>query len=393
MSTSVSTPLPSSLPPSLSPALSPALPAAIGARVEDVDTPCLLVDLDAFERNVDTMRRFLARTGVRHRAHAKTHKSADIARVQIDRGGACGVCCQKVSEAEALVDGGVSDVLVSNQVVAPRKIERLAALAARARVMVCIDDLDNVAALSAAAVAHGATIGCLVELDVGAGRCGVAPGEAAVGLARAIEAAPNLRFSGLQAYQGKAQHVVEYPERRAMIEAAVAAVADTVARLAESGIACEIVAGAGTGTFEMEGTSGVYNELQCGSYIFMDADYQRVKDADGRFVSEFENSLFIYTSVMSKTKATTAICDAGLKAQSVDSGLPVIYGRDDVSYVKCSDEHGVISDPGNVLRLNDKLRLIPGHCDPTVNVHDWYVGVRNGRVEALWPVTARGMGL
>jgi len=140
----------------------------------------------------------------------------------------------------------------------------------------------------------------------------------------------------------------------------------------------------------MEGASGVYNELQCGSYVFMDADYQRVRDAGDKPISEFENSLFILTSVMSKAKRDVAICDAGLKAQSVDSGMPIVFGRSDVEYLKASDEHGVIADPGNVLRLNDRLRLIPGHCDPTVNVHDWLVGVRNGRVEALWPVTARG---
>jgi 3-hydroxy-D-aspartate aldolase len=178
-----------------------------------------------------------------------------------------------------------------------------------------------------------------------------------------------------------------------LIKAAVEETANTIQLLKAEGLDCDIVAGAGTGTFEMEGTSGVYNELQCGSYIFMDADYQRVKDGNGKFISEFENSLFIYTSVMSKTKADKAICDAGLKAQSVDSGMPVIYGRTDVEYIKCSDEHGVINDPHNVLRLNEKLKLVPSHCDPTVNVYDWYVAVRNGRVEALWPVTARGMTL
>ncbi|MCY4260475.1 MAG: DSD1 family PLP-dependent enzyme, partial [Rhodobacteraceae bacterium] len=133
-------------------------------------------------------------------------------------------------------------------------------------------------------------------------------------------------------------------------------------------------------------------ELQCGSYAFMDADYGRILDKDGKRIDdgEWENSLFILTSVMSHVKADKAICDAGLKAQSVDSGLPVIFGRDDVEYIKCSDEHGVVSDPGDVLKVNDKLRLVPGHCDPTCNVHDWYVGVRNGRVETLWPVSARG---
>ena len=366
------------------------LPAAIGMPVDEVDTPCLVVDLDAFERNVEKLGRYMKEKGLRHRAHAKTHKSSDIAMIQMERGGACGVCCQKVSEAEALVSAGIRDVLVSNQVVAPKKIERLAALATRARVLVCVDDLGNVDDLSAAAVKVGVTLECLVEIDVGAGRCGVAPGEPAVAIARRIADRPGLSFAGLQAYQGKAQHVRAHDERRDLIQKAIDDTKRTVDLLKAEGLSCAIVAGAGTGSFEMEGASGVYNELQCGSYVFMDADYQRVRDAGDKPISEFENSLFILTSVMSKAKRDVAICDAGLKAQSVDSGMPIVFGRSDVEYLKASDEHGVIADPGNVLRLNDRLRLIPGHCDPTVNVHDWLVGVRNGRVEALWPVTARG---
>ena len=369
---------------------SPA-PAHIGMPLEEVDTPCLIVDLDAFERNVEAMRRFLAASGVRHRAHAKTHKCADIARYQIEHGGACGVCCQKVSEAEALVRGGVRDVLVSNQVTAPQKVDRLALLATQATVAVCVDDLGSVAALSAAAVKHGATIGCLVELDVGAGRCGVAPGKAAVDLALAIAAAPGLTFNGLQAYHGPAQHAYDYARRKALIAEVVASVVETIAMLKEAGLACEVVAGAGTGSYPMEGSSGVYNELQCGSYIFMDADYGRVRDEQGGVTGGFENSLFVYTAVMSKAKADKAVCDAGLKAHSVDSGPPVVFGRSDVTFLKAYDEHGLIDDPGNVLRLNEKLKLVPGHCDPTVNLYDWLVGVRNDRVETLWPVTARGL--
>ena len=186
------------------------------------------------------------------------------------------------------------------------------------------------------------------------------------------------------------QHVHDFQERGAKIDAAVKMVADTVVMLKDAGLECDIVGGAGTGSYYFEGDSGGYNEMQCGSYIFMDADYQRVLDRDGHFITDFENSLFIYTAIMSKTKADKAICDAGLKAQSVDSGLPTIYGRDDVEYVKCSDEHGVIADPHGLLKVNDKLRLVPGHCDPTCNVHDWYVGVRNGKVETVWPITARG---
>lgn len=367
------------------------VPAAIGMPLEEVATPALIIDLDAFENNVKLMGDYIKAQGIRHRAHAKTHKSADIALYQIAHGGACGVCCQKVSEAEALVTGGVKDVLVSNQVVDPKKIDRLAMMAKNARILVCVDDLGNVDDLSAAAVRHGVTIECLVEIDCGAGRCGVVWGQPVVDIAKKIDASDGLTFSGIQAYQGAAQHVHDFEERKGKIETAVSQVADTVAMLKAEGLECEIVGGAGTGSYYFEGTSGVYNEMQCGSYIFMDADYQRVLDETGKEISEFQNSLFIWTSIMSHTKIDKAICDAGLKAQSVDSGLPVIFGRDDVEYIKCSDEHGVISDPNNALKLNDKLKLVPGHCDPTCNVYDWYVGVRGGKVECLWPVTARGM--
>jgi 3-hydroxy-D-aspartate aldolase len=367
-----------------------SMQAAIGASIEEVDTPCLVVDLDAFERNVAVMRGFIDKHGLRLRAHAKTHKSSDIALYQIEKGGACGICCQKVSEAEALVNAGIRDVLISNEVVAPRMIERLAVMASRARVLVCVDDLNNVDHLSSAAQKHRGTIECLVEIDIGAGRCGVAPGVAALEIAKKINAAPGLKFAGLQAYHGPAQHIVEFAERKRVIGAATDTTAKTVELLKGEGLECDIVAGAGTGTYWMEGTSGVYNELQCGSYIFMDASYQRLRDEQGYPVREFGNSLFVYSSIMSKTKNDQAICDAGLKALSVDSGMPVIYGRTDVGYAKCSDEHGIISDPNNVLKLNEKLMLIPGHCDPTVNLYDWYVGIRNNRVETLWPVTARG---
>jgi 3-hydroxy-D-aspartate aldolase len=368
------------------------IPAEIGSALEDVCTPALVIDLDAFERNIAQMGQFVEKAGVRRRAHAKTHKSADIALYQIEHGKACGICCQKVSEAEALVDGGVTDVMVSNQVVDPRKIDRLAQLANRARVIVCVDDADNIEALSQAASRHNATLEVVVEIDVGAGRCGVSLPSEAIVLAKQTSSGDGLIFAGLQAYQGTAQHVRDYAERKARIDTAIDKVRETVALLASEGLDCDIVGGAGTGTYYFEGESGVYNEVQSGSYVFMDADYQQVKDADGNPIHEFENSLFIYTSIMSTAKANQAVCDAGLKAQSVDSGLPVVFGRTDIEYIQCSDEHGVIADPDNTLKLNDKLMLVPGHCDPTCNVHDWYVGIRDGKVECLWPVTARGMG-
>lgn len=370
------------------------IPAAIGMDEADIQTPCLVVDLDALERNVVKMGNFAKEMGVRHRVHGKMHKSVDVAKMQMDLGGACGVCCQKVSEAEAFARGGIKDVLVSNQVRDPAKIDRLARIPRLgARAICCVDDIENVADLSAAATKHGTQIECLVEIDCGAGRCGVTTTPAVVEIAKAIDAAPGLKFTGIQAYQGAMQHMDDYNERKAKVDIAVAMVKDAVDTLKSEGLECDIVGGGGTGSYYFEGNSGVYNELQCGSYAFMDADYGRILDKEGKRIDqgEWENALFILTSVMSHAKADKAICDAGLKVQSVDSGLPFIYGRDDVKYVKCSDEHGVIADPDAKLKVNDKLKLVPGHCDPTCNVHDWYVGVRGGKVEALWPVTARGL--
>ncbi len=369
------------------------IPAKPGMAEADIQTPCLVLDLDALERNIRTMGDYAKAHGMRHRAHGKMHKSVDVMKLQERLGGAIGVCCQKVSEAEVFVRGGIKDVLVSNQVRDPAKIDRLARLPKLgSRIIVCVDDLANVAELSAAAVRHGTAIECFVEIDCGAGRCGVTTTEAVVEIARAIAAAPGLKFTGIQAYQGAMQHLDSYEDRKAKLDAAIAQVKAAVDGLRAAGLEPDLVSGGGTGSYYFESGSGVYNELQCGSYAFMDADYGRIRDKDGNRIDqgEWENALFILTSIMSHAKADKAICDAGLKAQSVDSGLPFVFGRTDVKYIKCSDEHGVIEDPQGVLKVGDKLRLVPGHCDPTCNVHDWYVGVRGGKVEAVWPVSARG---
>ncbi|MBO9435072.1 DSD1 family PLP-dependent enzyme [Ruegeria sp. R13_0] len=369
------------------------IPAKPGMDEADIQTPSLVLDLDALERNIKKMGDYAKAHGMRHRVHGKMHKSVDVAKLQERLGGAVGVCCQKVSEAEVFVRGGIKDVLVSNQVRDPAKIDRLASLPKLgSRIIVCVDDVDNVADLSGAAVDHGTQLEVFVEIDCGAGRCGVTTIPQVIEIAKAVEAADNLKFTGIQAYQGAMQHLDSYEARKEKLDTAIEMVKDAVDGLKAEGIDCELVSGGGTGSYYFESNSGVYNELQCGSYAFMDADYGRILDKDGNRIDrgEWENALFILTSVMSHAKADKAIVDAGLKAQSVDSGLPVVFGRDDVEYIKCSDEHGVVMDTDGVLKVNDKLKLVPGHCDPTANVHDWYVGVRNGKVEAVWPVSARG---
>ena len=371
-------------------------PAELGMSLADVDTPALIVDLDAFERNLRRLADFAGKAGVRLRPHAKTHKSPEVARRQIALG-AVGVCCQKVAEAEVMVAGGIDDVLVSNEVAGRRKLARLAALARRAKIGVCVDNADNVEEIAQAAAGAGAVIDVMVEIDVGGRRCGVAPGAAAAELAQRVAGAKSLRFAGLQAYYGSAQHVREAAERRQHIERAVGHVRDTLAALDAVGLKARIISGAGTGTYELEATSQVYNELQAGSYVFMDADYARNRRADGGPFDSFEQALFVYASVMSAPVPERRVLDAGLKALAVDSGMPVPWQLPGAGYMRPSDEHGNL-DVAACARAparGDKLLLVPGHCDPTVNLHDWYVGVRGlsgaaARVESLWPVVARG---
>ena len=365
-----------------------APPAEIGAGLADIDTPALLLDLDAFEHNLQRMMFAVRGAKVRLRPHAKSHKCPEIALRQI-QGGAVGVCCQKVSEAEAMVDGGIADVFVSNEIVGARKIARLAALAKRARVSVCVDNAANVAALDTAAGEAGANLDVLIELNVGAERCGVEPGATALKLAQAVGAARNLRFAGIHAYQGAAQHLRTVADRRAAIALAVRKARATRTLLEESGIEVEVITGAGTGTFPFEAASNVYNEIQPGSYIFMDADYNANEWSD---LPRFEQSLYVLTTVMSTPALDRVVVDAGLKASSVDSGMPLVADWPGLEYVKASDEHGVLSVSASARapRLGEQLRLIPGHCDPTVNLYDWIVGVRGDRVEVVWPIAARG---
>ncbi len=372
------------------------VPALPGMSEADIQTPCLVLDLDALERNIVKMGRLMKEMGVRHRVHGKMHRSVDVAKLQEKLGGACGVCCQKVAEAEVFARGGINDILVTYEIRDLAKIDRLARIPKLgARTIVIVDDVANVADLSTATQKHGTTLECLVEIDCGTGLAGVSTTPEVVAIAKAIDVAPGLKFSGIQAYQGLAQHVRKYEERKALIDVAVAMARDAVEALKKVGLICDIVGGAGTGTYYFEGGSDVYNELQAGSYAFMDHDYGLDLDKDGRRIDqgEWENALFVLTMVISHKKPNVAICDAGLKVQSMDSGLPVVFSRTDVTYLAAADEHGLIIDPDGALKVGEKLRLVPGHCDPTCNMHDWYVGVRNGKVEVVWPVSARGKSL
>lgn len=370
------------------------IPARPGDALADVDTPALILDLDKFEGNVTRLMNAVQGRGVRVRPHAKSHKCVEIARRQI-AAGAIGICCQKTSEAEPFLAGGIADVLISNEVVGARKTGQLARLAASypaAKLGVCVDDARVIAQLARACEQADAGLDVYIELDVGHDRAGVPDVAAVVALGHAINAQARLALRGLHAYFGNAQHRRSVDERRAAISAAAALAQSARAALLAAALPCEIITGAGTGTFMLEVTSGVYTEIQPGSYALMDIDY--AKNEPEPSWPAFEPSLFILTTVMSRRKdeqSDRATLDAGLKSFSTDSGAaqPAFTGW---QVRGVSDEHTVLerSGAGPELLLGDKPLLIPGHIDPTVNLHDWIVAVRKDRVEAILPIEARG---
>jgi D-serine deaminase-like pyridoxal phosphate-dependent protein len=367
------------------------MPAQPGDAMADVDTPALILDLDRFDANLRRMMSAAATAGVRVRPHAKSHKSLQIAHRQV-AAGAVGVCCQKLGEAEVFLSGGIRDVLVTNEVVGTRKLQRLAELTRifrDARVGICVDDIGVVRQLSLICAEQDAELDVYVEFDVGQNRAGVATPADAVELAREVMRHPRLTLMGLQAYAGSAQHRRGVPERRESARRAAGRAAAARAALREAGLPCEIVTGGGTGTFLYDATSKVYDEIQPGSFVFMDIDYARNEpDPD---VPRFDHALFLLASVMSM-RGDRATLDAGLKAFSTDSGpAQPTFGGWHLRSV--SDEHSILTrvdDSGPEIQLGAKALLLPGHCDPTVNLHDWIVAVRRGRVEDVWRIDARG---
>lgn len=367
----------------------PALPPAArpGDPLSALDTPALLLDLDAFERNLALMQARAAAAGVALRPHAKAHKCPAIAQAQIARG-AVGICCQKVSEALPFVAAGIADIHISNEIVGAAKTALLAQLALHARVSVCVDHPSQVAALAEACAAAGSGLAVFVEINIGQDRCGVADAPAVLRLVELIAAQPALRFKGLQAYHGGLQHVRAHAERRELAARAAGRTGALVAALAQAGVRCEVVTGGGSGSVEFDLGSGVYTELQPGSYVFMDGDYGRNEYAGAL---RFEHSLFLASTVMSLGNGERWVLDAGLKSLAVDSGLPSVWGAE-LDYIAANDEHGIVRARGSARpALGDQLLLVPGHCDPTLNLHDALIAVRHGQVEAIWPIAARGL--
>jgi D-serine deaminase-like pyridoxal phosphate-dependent protein len=355
-----------------------------------LNTPALVIDEGALQRNIAAMTAFARARGLALRPHAKTHKSVDIARLQL-AAGAVGVCCAKLGEAEAMADGGVESILITSPVVTPQAIERLGRLNARVRdVRVVADNLENVAALAMMAEGAGA-LKVLVDIDPGIRRTGVASPEAAVRLAKQIAGDPALRFAGVQFYCGAQQHIESFPDRRAAIAERTEYLRGVVEQLRAAGLVPEVITGGGTGTHWIDAELGVLNELQVGSYVFMDRQYNDC-DLRGDGAAAFETALMIDTRVISANSASMATLDAGFKAMSTDGGNPtVLAGAPATStFVFMGDEHGALIAPDHAFKLGDLVTLAAPHCDPTVNLYDWYHVVRDGALVAMWPVSARG---
>lgn len=356
-----------------------------------LNTPALVLDRDALGRNVAAMAAFARTHGLALRPHAKTHKSVDIARLQLDAG-AAGVCCAKLGEAEALADGGVESILITSPVVTPQGVARLIALHARVKdLRVVADHPDNVEAVAATATKAAKPLPVLVDVDPGIRRTGVASPEAAVALAERIARHPCLRFGGVQFYCGVQQHIESYADRRAAIEERTSYLSSVIEALGGAGLAPEVVTGGGTGTHRIDAELGVLTELQAGSYVFMDRQYGQC-DLRGDGAAAFETSLFVDARVISANHASMATIDAGFKALSTDGGAPAVMNGAPATamFVFMGDEHGALIAPDHAFALGDLVTLQVPHCDPTVNLYDAYHVVREGTLIAIWPISARG---
>jgi 3-hydroxy-D-aspartate aldolase len=359
----------------------------------EIPTPALLLDLDRFERNLARMADHARRTGKDLRPHAKTHRCPEIARRQI-ASGALGVACAKLGEAEVMARAGIRGLLITTEVVTVGGIARLMQLVAEARdTLLVVDNHENVGELGRAASVAGLTLNVLVDVEVGGRRTGVAPGEPAVALVRAVLATRGLRFRGLQGYAGQCAHVIGWASRREASHAAMAPLMDTRRRLESAGIAVDIVAGASTGTHDIDSELAGLTELQSGSYCVMDLDYRQIGGRSGERFTEFEMALTVATTVVSVPEPGRAIVDGGLKAFSTDKPFPPeAIERPGVEYGFAGDEHGrlTLRDPDRALRLGERIEFFPPHCDPTFNLYDRVYAVRGPKVEAVWDIAARG---
>jgi len=357
------------------------LPAP-GTAIEEFETPALVVDLDVAEMNLRKMQSFADKHGMGLRPHSKTHKSPYWAHKQLDAG-AIGITCSKVGEAEVLVDGGVREVLIANEIVGTKKIARLAALERRANVAVAVDNAENVRELSDAAEAIGVKIGVLVDVNVRIARCGVEPGEPATTLAKVVDGLTGLRFDGLMGYEGHVTAGEE--EKRQIVAEAMDKFKYAKDEVESAGLQVQVMSAGGTSTYMETAKIDHVTEIQCGSYIFMDGKYLDE-------MSDFDLALTVVSTVISRPTPERAILDIGRKSMNAETGLPRVVSPTGATLVGLNEEHGILEleDEAQGLRIGEQVRLLPMTAATTINIHDFYFCVRNGILEEVVPVAARG---
>lgn len=358
---------------------------AIGSHKSELDTPALCLDLDAMESNIRTLVQICRENDIDWRPHSKCHKSPAIGRKLVDAG-AIGLTCAKLGEAEVMAAGGITDLLIANLVVGPRKLERLVALRRTADPIVCIDHIEQAEPMSAALAASGQTVRVLVEVNIGMNRVGVDPGAATLALAQTIARLPGLRLAGIMGYEGHLLTIADLEEKERRIAAALAVLVECSEELRRHGLPCDIVSCGGTGSYEIAACQPGITEIQAGGAILMDEFYRRECQ-----VNSLQNSLSLLTTVVSRPTQDRAIIDAGRKSQNHELRPPVVMGREGVEVASLSAEHGVLRvAPGVELRIGDRLELIPGYNDWTTVLHDRFYGFRGDRLEVVWPLEARG---
>ncbi len=405
--------------------------------MEDIETPALLVDVDIMQDNMDKMMAFLRQSGagVGIRPHAKSHKTPEIARLQMAKG-ALGICCAKLGEAEAMADGGVTDIMIASQVIGKGKISRLVDLSKRVNLKVAVDTSENVKDISRESAASGGNVGIVIETEVGMNRCGVRTHEEAVDIARLASTLPGVRYAGIMGYEGHAVFMPGFEERRTAANLAydkLLGFRDAIK--AKAGLASDIVSTGGTGTYLFGGLRRGMTDIEAGSYIFMDTRYGSTAGID------FLNSLAVLSTIISHPQQDLYVCDAGIKSMTEEFGMVSTLPSYGLKVTGMSEEHiklkpeanpdslagfkaldrkyasragraaeagmdraAVAGSPARTrgsagageggavkpLAVGDKILLIPSHCCSTVNLHDVIYAVRGGRVEDVWRVTGRG---
>lgn len=369
----------------------------VGISKWDLDTPCLCVDLDRLEANLDRMQTTVTRNGIASRPHAKTHKCPAIARLQLATG-SVGICTAKISEAEVMFEHGIEQVLMTTVNVTPRKIRRAMRLRKRYESFTqAVDTAANARDLSAAATEAGVVADIVVDIDPGGHRTGITAGAPALELAQLVDTLPGLRLRGLLCYDGGAQHVTGFADRRRRALGSLEAAAETAVQMTRAGLDTGIFSGGGTGTYNIDHETSGLTDVQVGSYVFMDAQYLAIGGAeDPEVYTDFETALTVLTTVLNAQYAGRATTDAGAKANTINRPWPVIAGETGMTYTAGSDEFGTIRYEANASRVyavGDKLELIVSHCDPVVNLYDQLYGVRGDTVEVVWPIAGRGKSI